>query len=551
MSYTSIPNQPIIFDTQLPQQCDGCNNDYAQLMDYDDQVFFQLETDVCGEFQFKNDTIFGVGWTQDGSEITSIGNSGGYLVEYWRYDIVQNVKVTITIEQYNSGTLVASMYPTGSFLYLNSAGTHTIYLNISDLTTPYLSVYFYGLPTDFFDGVFTIDSIEPMPTGALFVGLVDATTLSVVEVIDPTLIVKDQYLTAAFDLSAYDIDAGCYRLAIADYCTNTCGQYYIYNPLFSGDPLCLDCPPIGWSSVPLIGTDDWSIGNGQATITLTSLGNTSELLSITELCDDTDYYVTIVVDAINNARLRFAVDGIGYGSFINSAGTYSFIINPTQSGLVSIQASQFGAILDGSMTISKVSVRADKNWAKYDKYSDLISIGDYSDPCRFFKLEGCNGENQFGLSFYGSSFLPSIRLEGRRFQPQYETDADLFRYSSGRWSSTYVDRKKKVSFYFGRLPEYVFDFLSIVFFFDNCYINGVLHSPVESEFPTIEYDNADDLGAFTIEMYKQNDLVKKTICIGVDADCLPSILDNDDEPFILTQDDERITTQDVINLYQE
>ena len=216
-----------------------------------------------------------------------------------------------------------------------------------------------------------------------------------------------------------------------------------------------------------------------------------------------------------------------------------------------MNASQFGALLDGSVTISKISVRADKNWAKYDKYSDVISIGDYSDPCRFFKIEGCNGEDQFGLSFYGSSFLPSIRLEGRRYQAQYETDADLFRYSSGRWSSTYVDRKKKVSFYFGRLPEYVFDFLSILFYFDNCYINGVLHSPVESEFPTIEYDNADDLGAFTIEMYKQNDLVKKTICIGVDADCLPSILDNQDEPFILTQDSQRITTQDLINLYQE
>jgi hypothetical protein len=97
----------------------------------------------------------------------------------------------------------------------------------------------------------------------------------------------------------------------------------------------------------------------------------------------------------------------------------------------------------------------------------------------------------------------------------------------------------------------VFDFLSLIFFFDNCYINGVLHSPVDGEFPTIEYDNADDLGAITIELYKQNDLVRKTICIGVDADCLPSILDNDDEPFILAQDGERITTQDVINLYQE
>jgi hypothetical protein len=147
--------------------------------------------------------------------------------------------------------------------------------------------------------------------------------------------------------------------------------------------------------------------------------------------------------------------------------------------------------------------------------------------------------------------LPSIRLEGRRFQAQYDTDTDLFRYASGRWSASYVDRKKKLSYYFGRLPEYVFDFLSIVFYFDNCYVNGVLHFPAEEEFPTIEYDIADDLGAITIELYKKNDLVRKTICIGVTADCLPSILDNDAEPFILAEDGERLITQNLINLYQE
>jgi hypothetical protein len=545
MSYTSIPNQPIIFDTTLPEQCDGCNKEYAQLMDFNDQVFWQLNTDTCGSLQFAAETLAG-DWTQDGGEITGYGNSGGYLVGYDRYDIVLNYEVTITINQYNSGTLVAAIFPTGSFIYLNSVGTHTIYLNTPDVTSNSIVFSFTGLVGDYFDGTFTIQSIKPMPTGALFAGIVDATTLSVVERLDPTLIVKDNYLTAAIDLSDYELEAGCYRLAIADYCTNTCGQYYIYNPFFNSRPL-----NTGWASNPTIGTDDWVVGGGTASLTLTALGNATELISITELCEDMDYYVTIVVDSINNARLRFAVDGIGYDSFITSAGTYSFVITNTSTGYVSLNASQFGALLDGSVTISKISVRADKNWAKYDKYSDVISIGDYSDPCRFFKIEGCNGEDQFGLSFYGSSFLPSIRLEGRRYQAQYETDADLFRYSSGRWSSTYVDRKKKVSFYFGRLPEYVFDFLSILFYFDNCYINGVLHSPVESEFPTIEYDNADDLGAFTIEMYKQNDLVKKTICIGVDADCLPSILDNQDEPFILTQDSQRITTQDLINLYQE
>jgi hypothetical protein len=550
MSYTSIPNQPIIFNSVLPEACEGCNNQFAQLADFNDQLFWQLETGICGELQFVSDTLSG-DWTQAGSEITATGNAGGYIQGYERFDVVLNYKVTVTISTYNSGTLVVGIFPSGSFLYLNAPGTHTIYLNTPDTTSAGLLFYFNGLAGDEFDGVFNVDSVEPIPSGALFAGLVNSETLSVVEVLDPVLTVKDQYLTAGIDLSDYTIDAGCYRLAIADYCTNTCGQYFIYNPYFNGDPFCIDCPPIGWTSNPITGSDDWNFGGGEAQIDLTVLGNATELISVTELCADKDYNVTIVVDSIVNARLRLQVDGLNYGTGINAAGTYNFLITPTTTGNVSLLANQFGASLDGEVTVKRITIRADKNSATYDKYSELIQIGDYSDDCRFFKIEGCNGENQFGLAFYGTSFLPGIRLEGRRFQPQYDTDTDLFRYASGRWQASFVDRKKKLSYYFGRLPEYVLDFLSIVFYFDNCYINGDTVFPADNEFPTIEYDNADDLGGLTIDLYNKRDKVRKTVCVGVDADCLPSILDNDSEPFILTQDNERITTQNLVNLYQE
>jgi hypothetical protein len=45
--------------------------------------------------------------------------------------------------------------------------------------------------------------------------------------------------------------------------------------------------------------------------------------------------------------------------------------------------------------------------------------------------------------------------------------------------------------------------------------------------------------------------VRKTVCTAADANCLPSILDLDDEPFILAQDGDRLLTQNNINLYQE
>jgi hypothetical protein len=308
--------------------------------------------------------------------------------------------------------------------------------------------------------------------------------------------------------------------------------------------------PIGWFSQPVIGTDDWNIGGAEAQLDLTVASNATSLVSATELCENTDYYVEIEVESISTARLRLQVDGLNYGTIMTAAGTYNFTITVTSSGPLSLLGSQIG-VGDGEITVKRVTVRADKNWASYDLYSDLIKIGDYSDDCKFFKLEGCNAENQFGLGFNGTSFLPGIRLEGRRFRAQYNSDVDLFRYASGKAVTSYADIRKRVSFFFGQLPEYVFDFLSIITYFDNLYVNGILHAPADADFPDIEYNDANDLGSITIDLYKKNEKVRKTVCTAADANCLPSILDLGDEPFLLAQDEDRLLTQNNINLYQE
>ena len=545
MSYTSIPNQPIIFNSILPEGCEGCGSEYSQLVDFNDQLFYQLEIGRCGVSDRGDQILFG-DWTQSGSTITGTGNAGGYVEGRILFDIVRNWRITVTIDTYNSGTLSVGTL-VGTTVNLSAPGTHTFIIENYDQTSSAIAFFFVGLSGDVFDGTFTIDQIETLASGWLFTGLVDAQTLSVVTRFDPVLTLKDNYLTAAINMADYDIEAGCYRLAIADYCENTCGQYFIYNPFFNSVPRI----PTGWQSISTIGVDNWNIGNGEAQIDLTVIGNAAELLSVTELCENKDYYVTIVVDSISNARLRLRVDGLNYGTSISTAGTYNFLITPSQSGAVSLFGSQFGPSLDGEITVTKITVQADKNWASYDQYSDLISVGDFSDDCRFFKIEGCNAENQFGLAFNGTSFLPGIRLEGRRFRPQYNSDVDLFRYASGKAVTSYADIRKRVSFFFGQLPEYVFDFLSIITYFDNLYVNGDLYSPAEADFPDIEYNDANDLGSITIDLYKKNDKVRKTVCTAADANCLPSILDLDTEPFILAQDGDRLLTQDNINLYQE
>jgi len=215
-----------------------------------------------------------------------------------------------------------------------------------------------------------------------------------------------------------------------------------------------------------------------------------------------------------------------------------------------ILVSEFGGA-PAAAVIKLVEISIENDSIQWDQFSDVLSIGDYNDECKYFKIEGCNAEDQFNLAFGGSSFLPAIRLEGRKFRAQYVTEVNNFRFASGRYQTTYVDREKKWTFAFGRLPEYVLDFLSTIFYYDNCYVNGDLYYAIDGEFPDVEYNDADDLGAINIDLALKSSKVRKTICSNTDADCLPSILDNGDEPFLLAQDDQRLTTENSVNLYQE
>jgi hypothetical protein len=544
MSYNSIPNQPIVFkpSAELSTDC-GCGGDgFKQLVDFDDEIFFQIESTPCNETGTYGGAITVQAWEQSGSTIISTAPSetGFFSQPFYPQDMYGVIRVVVEVSDI-IGSLVVGVSG-ASTQTITAAGTNTLYFDtIHLLTNSSITLTISG---NTFVGSFVFISLVGIPNGGLFLGVVDADDVNtIVARIDPTITTIDQYLTAGFSMVDVALSAGCYRLAIAEYCTNLCGQYFIANPYFnatrSGVP--------SWSSVLGTGTTNWVIDPNLASIGLGS-GESAYLESVTEVCEGVEYSIEITVDAISNARLRVSVDGTTYGSPITTAGVTTIVFTPTSSGNVSLFGSQIGGT-PSLIEISKVTLRAIYTSVNYDRYSDVIALGEYS-GCDYFKLEGCNGENQFGFAFYGSSFLPSIRLEGRRYQPQYDTDADLFRYASGRWHASYVDRRKRHTYYFGRLPEYVLDFLSILVYFDNFYVNGETHFPAEDSFPEVEYNDADDLGSISIDLIRKTGIVRKTVCVGVDADCLPSIL-NLDEPFLLYQDDNRIITQDLTNLFQE
>ena len=542
MSFTSIPNQPIIFTSNTVVDCPDCGGDYKQLLDFNDQVFFQVESSPCDlSLLFKYDTIeSGWGVPVDNQACSTALDVSGLYCQLLRTNFIyQLYQVEFTILTLDEGSLTVGL--NGSSTYeLTLPGTYTLYFANPTMTNDSVTMCF---ASESWIGCLSTNGIKVYGLASenqMKVGVVDAVTLETVDLVAPTYTVKDNKITTAFALTDVALGEGCYRLAITDFCTNTCGQNYVYNGIFR------DADGVeGWTATALV-----TLSEGQAEFNLPVASDQGSITQNTsnDLCDGLQYYVSVFIESRTNVRI-FAVIG-GNQVQITGTGYQTVLITADGNNPLEIKVTEFGGA-PAAAIIKLVEISIENDSIQWDQYSDIINIGDFNDECKYFQIEGCNAEDQFNLAFGGSSFLPGIRLEGRKFRAQYQTEVNNFRFASGRYATTYVDREKKWTFAFGRLPEYVLDFLSTIFYYDSCYVNGDLYYPIDGEFPDIEYNDADELGALNIDLALKSSKVRKTICSNVDADCLPSILDNNDEPFLLAQDLQRLTTEDSVNLYQE
>ena len=542
MSFTSIPNQPIIFTSNTVVDCPDCGGDYKQLLDFNDQVFFQVESTPCDlSVLFKYDTIeSGWGVPVDNQACSTALNVPGIYCQALRTNFIyQLYQVEFTVLTLDEGSLTVGL--NGSSTYeLTLPGTYTLYFANPTMTNDSVTMCF---ASESWIGCLSTNGIKVYGLASenqMKVGVVDAVTLETVDIVAPTYTVKDNKITTAFDLTDVALGEGCYRLAITDFCTNTCGQSYLYNGIFR------DANGVsGWTATALV-----TLSEGQAEFNLpvaSDQGSITQNIS-NDLCDGLQYYVSVFIASRTNVRI-YAVIGGNQVQFFGT-GYQTVLITADGNNPLEILVQEFGGA-PAAAIINLVEISIENDSIQWDMYSDVLAIGDYNDECKYYKIEGCNAEDQFNLAFGASSFLPAIRLEGRKFRAQYVTEVNNFRFASGKYQTTYVDREKKWTFAFGRLPEYVLDFLSTIFYYDNCYVNGDLYYAIDGEFPDVEYNDADELGALNIDLALKSSKVRKTICSNTDADCLPSILDNADEPFLLAQDLQRLTTEDSVNLYQE
>jgi hypothetical protein len=543
MSFTSIPNQPIIFTSNTAVDCPGCGGDYKQLLDFNDQVFFQVESTPCPLSVLFPYETFENGWgvPVDGQACsTELNENGGYIVLLTTNYIYQLYQVEFTILTLEQGSLTVSMIGSSTYV-LTLPGTYTLYFANPTITGNSMTLVF---GSESWIGCLSTNNIRVYglaSSNQMKVGIVDAVTLETVDLVAPLYTIKDNKITAAFALIDVALGEGCYRLAMTDFCTNTCGQNYIFNGEFR------DANGVGGWTISGTGTVTLSEESANFNLGAGEDGTIAQNQS-NNLCDGLQYGVGIFIESRTNVRIYVKVGANQVQVF--GTGYQQVLITADGNNPVEILVAEFGGA-PASAILKYVDIAIADADIQWDLFSDIINIGDFNDECKYFKIEGCNAEDQFNLAFGGSSFLPAIRLEGRKFRAQYQTEVNNFRFASGRYQTTYVDREKKWTFAFGRLPEYVLDFLSTIFYYDNCYVNGDLYYAIDGEFPDVEYNDADDLGAINIDLALKSSKVRKTICSNTDADCLPSILDSADEPFLLAQDLQRLTTEDSVNLYQE
>jgi hypothetical protein len=544
MSFTSIPNQPIIFNPTSEVLCEGCGTPYQQLVDFNDEIFFQVETTPCegSELYVYDDAARGWGEPVDGLACSIVMGSGGdYSQDLYMNYSYELFQVTFTVPSLEQGSLNVSMVGSSTQV-ITLAGTYTLYFNAPTVSASSVTLIFES-PS--WIGCLDVQSITVNGLASvqqMRLGVVDPETLATVDMIAPTYTVKDNKITGGFALTDLELGAGCYRLALVDFCTNTCGQSYVFNGNLMEGQFGVEGWTLGGSVSPIL-TQGSALFNVLITENSVMQSNTGN-----ELCDGLTYNVSVFIQSATDVRI-YAVVGTNQVA-ITGFGSQTVSIVAGGNAPLQIYVEQFGGGAGSAELTRAITVEVAEEDIIWNAYTEVIAIGDYNDTCKYYKIEGCNAEDQFNLAFGGSSFLPAIRLEGRKFRAQYVTEVNNFRFASGGWTSTYVDREKKWTFAFGRLPEYVLDFLSTIFYYDNCYVNGDLYYPIDGEFPDVEYNDADDLGAISIDLALKKSKVRKILCSNTSADCLPSILDND-EPFILSEDSQRITTEDSVNLYYE
>jgi len=540
MSIVSIPNQPFIFGL-TQDDCRCVDDNRGLLVDNQDQVFMQFELLPCENAQqfFQGTSNLLIWQNTGGSFICNNGTPGGnYRFRFEPDEIYTTFQYTLEVVSMNSGTLFVE-FQGGQQYEITTAGTYILYFNSDIMLSGNLNPYI-TLSGDSFNGCFLDGIIVNEQQETTVVGIKTDYVFSIVDLENIVVYQGTQYknvieniMTIAFDFAEFTLDAGCYKFALADSCINTCGQFGIVNGQFTSN------------------SNNWTLTSGVEI--LPSLNQIEFILDSptpqratngTLLCVGKTYYVEFtIVSLVGAPCVNATIDSnpILQGCDV---GTYSALFTPLVDTFLEIRL--VGTTGEEARVSDVICRFADNSTFEMDSYSNVFSKGSYT-SCDYVKIEGCNGDSAFGFQFNGSNFLPGIRLKARYFRAQYDVDAEFYRSLSGVQQVAYADRKKYKALALDFQSELVWDFLSVVIYFDTLFINGNTFFPKEEAFPSISYADDNDLGSAIILFETKTLLVRKVKCSNEFANCLPTVIDLPQDAMQF-QDGARMSFQDNVQM---
>lgn len=332
--------------------------------------------------------------------------------------------------------------------------------------------------------------------------------LKVTDFIDEFTFITDEFtliqnfLTGFIDWTALSIPAGCYKICLLDACVNTNFQNFLPNGEFNISPAS---PFVEWTfSSGFLATIAGKLKYAAAAPLATD--NVSQV-GIKSGCS---YEIIIKINSIADCEV-WVMLGSNITTKWTGAGTFTETVAANGTG-IAIHFEGTDGIDSPEAEIEYVRLKISPTCYETDFCSPIFDVRAAHD-CTL-RINACDDPrlvDDMGFLFKLTGFNPTIRLHSKLVNSQYKHERDVVENSFGRRAVAFYQRRKQKTLKISRQPEYVHDFLSLLFGFDHISI-GIQEYVVVSDEYLLTYDKEDNFARSQIDVTEKVELTRNTLC---------------------------------------
>lgn len=501
MSLGIIPYQPIAFG--LEENCTLPCSSWVQKIARTDRTSFQFTFGACGTTNnvlengdFSDD---GTGWTiiNDWTFGDNVAISPAETLGWIEHPIVGQAglyyEITFTVEINNGTMFIAS--DDGIIETYTASGTYTVVIDSEDML---VLLWYFDTPLGG-----TLSNVIWLPlTNRVVIGIFDLNDNYVATVPNAYLIYTAGYLTVSienWEVGGLGIPNGCYKFAALDPCQ--CAQFGFFGEDFE------------WPSQFVVVSGGANVTIGGGTMEVLNSGITSAAVSkLNVACVGTTYLIEYTLSGMVGADTFQIRIGTANGTVQTADGTYSESITVTATN-DNLQDIRFLFGIPAGLhlvTLSDFSFEASEPIITYESQPFQLVSDTVACACTVL-VAACGNGDQLNFGFTGTGFKPIIRLEGTYRGGGYPSVRTSYEHSSGNKVTPYARMRKAKTLAFGA-PEYVHDFMQLLLFLDNVYIEGVAKYCEDQEYPTPSLDENVDYGTISMTFTDKIELTEKRPC---------------------------------------